>query len=89
MSYHTPMIHLNGTSKNDLVECLDQLYDAVNKAYYLTRPCSPNMRDYYPYSDGQARYEAARERIRGWQVALDAILKDIEADVQAIEESDK
>lgn len=83
---HIPMIHLNGTSRERLLEHLENLYVYIHDADTTLRECYPNMRDYYPFPDGQARYDAARERVNGWQRLLDSIRTDIEADIAAIEE---
>jgi hypothetical protein len=49
---HGPLIHLNGTSPERLLEALDEAYEALDNAMEKLAACAPNMRDYYPLPDG-------------------------------------
>jgi hypothetical protein len=42
-----PTIHLNGTSKQDLMDELEHANHALGKAYAALKCCAPNGRDYY------------------------------------------
>lgn len=52
-----PTIHLNGTSKRELLDQLSDVSDALNTAYGALKRAAPNGRDYYP--QGAAAMEAA------------------------------
>lgn len=43
-----PLIHLNGTGRNELTRQLEEARDAVYTAILKLRDASPNARDYYP-----------------------------------------
>ena len=45
-----PTIHMNGTSKKELLEALEAAYMAIGEAKNALRLTSPNGRDYYPQS---------------------------------------
>jgi len=72
-----PLIHLNGTSKDSLVEDLCNASQALNDAYDALKRTAPNGRDYYPL--GAIAFEKAiaehNERLR----SLDAIKAEIDA----------
>lgn len=44
----TPIIHLNGTSKERLFEARECVYHALCNLYALMAEIAPNGRDYYP-----------------------------------------
>lgn len=61
-----PTIHLNGSSKQVLMDDLLAAHRAIGVALNKMRQCTPNGRDYYPQGDGvteKARAEHA-ERCR-------------------------
>jgi len=43
-----PTIHMNGTSKKELLEALQTAYLAIGEAKKALAQTSPNGRDYYP-----------------------------------------
>lgn len=43
-----PLCHLNGTSKKELLEQLENAYTAIGDAYDVLKRAAPNARDYYP-----------------------------------------
>lgn len=43
-----PTIHLNGTSKNELLEAIGDALSALAKAKQALGGTAPNARDYYP-----------------------------------------
>lgn len=47
MSLEVPTIHLNGTSKKELLQNIDNAFDKLNDAIYALCECAPNGRDYY------------------------------------------
>jgi len=47
-----PTVHLNGTSKESLVEQLSEANNAVQDALKALGQANPHMRDYYVQEDG-------------------------------------
>ena len=71
-----PTIHLNGTSKKNLIQALCQASHALDAAYGALKETSPNGRDYYPQGPeafGQAVTEHCSRLSR-----LDAIKDEID-----------
>lgn len=62
----TPTIHLNGTSKEALLEQWEEAYNALRIAIEKLAAAAPNGRDYYPQGpDAFAKAtEEHRERLR-------------------------
>ncbi len=54
-----PTIHLNGTSKESLIESLCEASQAIELAYKALKQTAPHGRDYYPQGP-----EAIREAIK-------------------------
>lgn len=46
----TPMIHLNGTSRETLIDQHKLAIDKIEEALQALEGCAPNARDYYLYS---------------------------------------
>lgn len=47
-----PIIHLNGTSKKDLVDQYENAIQALEEALQVVLKSAPNGRDYYPLGEG-------------------------------------
>lgn len=47
-----PTIHLNGTSKDHLLEAWEKAHAALTEAIKAMAEASPNARDYYPQGPG-------------------------------------
>ena len=78
-----PTIHMNGTSKEALVEALSEAYRAVNEAGRKLAEAYPNGRDYYPQGAGaintaMKEHESRMERLR-------SVAKELEEIVVAID----
>jgi hypothetical protein len=58
----TPTIHLNGTSRDELVRQYTAALDAIFAAIEAVNAMAPNGRDYYPQGD-DAYSTARREHI--------------------------
>ncbi len=54
-----PTIHLNGTSKANLIEPLCEASQSLDLAYEALKRTGPNGRDYYP--QGQAAQAGCRQ----------------------------
>jgi hypothetical protein len=81
---HGPLIHLNGTSPERLLEALDEAYAALDTAIEKLAACAPNMRDYYPLPDGVeifnqdvAEHRAMLSQLRTMQSTLEQVSESI------------
>lgn len=70
-----PSIHMNGTSRAELLAGYVEAIDALDEAIAALRRAAPNGRDYYPQSP-QA-YPQARDEHLARLAALDAIRQDL------------
>lgn len=75
-----PTIHLNGTSKNDLLDQYCDVGHALNAAIEKMCQNGPNGRDYYP--QGSMAFETARAE----HTARMQKLIEVRAEVNAIAE---
>lgn len=64
----TPIIHLNGSSAESLLEDNAQAHHAVRKAIEALAAVAPNARDYYPKGDDA--YRSARREHEERMLAL-------------------
>ena len=79
-----PTIHLNGTSKERLIESLCNASNALNDAYSALKETAPNGRDYYPQGP-QALKQATDEHMLRLR-KLDAVKAEIDALTLAIDQ---
>ena len=77
-----PTVHLNGTSRDDLVEQRLAIVDALRLVANAIADGWPNGRDYYP--QGQDAIQAARELWRGRLDTLAFMRQEIEDEARAI-----
>lgn len=77
-----PLVHLNGSGKNRLIDDLCEVSQALNEAYRVMRGMHPNGRDYYPL--GAVAMGKAEAEHRSRQERLDAIKAEIDAIAEAI-----
>jgi hypothetical protein len=78
-----PTIHLNGTSKQSLIDGLCDASDALNTAYEALKQTAPNGRDYY--TQGPQALAAATDEHLDRLRRLDAIKAEIDALTLAID----
>jgi len=78
-----PCIHLNGTSKERLIESLCAASQALDLAYSALKQTAPNGRDYYPIGPGALERATAEHfgRLR----KLDDVKKEIDEITVAID----
>jgi hypothetical protein len=76
-----PTVHLNGTSKDALLEQFCDAIDAVHEAGKKLAAACPNARDYYPQGN-----EATSEAMRQHEARM-LKLKSVADDLQAIAEA--
>lgn len=72
-----PTVHLNGTSREALLDSYEQAGRAIDAALLALSDASPNARDYYPQGDGAFQTAVAQHRAR--YDALWAVKLEIEA----------
>lgn len=77
-----PTIHLNGTSKQRLIDDLVEAGSAIQLAQKALAAAGPNGRDYYP--QGPAAFTAAVDEHDSRLDRLRSVYKEIEALVLAI-----
>lgn len=56
-----PTVHLNGTSREDLLEAIEQAYLAVSEAQSKLAQTAPNARDYYPQREYPQSFHTAQD----------------------------
>jgi hypothetical protein len=79
-----PVVHLNGTSKQDLLKAMEGAYSALGDAYDKLREMAPNARDYYV--TGPDAYARAAKEHRHRMMRVDAIRTEIEALVGSVDD---
>jgi hypothetical protein len=70
-----PMVHLNGTSRDELESQLAKAEGAVRLAIDAVAECSPNARDYYPLGD--TAFPMARDQHRSRLQRLEAVRAEL------------
>lgn len=78
-----PIIHLNGTSAERLVEALSNTYSALFDAYDKLRQCAPNGRDYYQ-EPGRMQLAEAQHTRR--QHLIWNLMDELEREMELIQE---
>lgn len=78
-----PTIHLNGTSKESLIEALCVASSALDDAYEAIKKTAPNGRDYYP--QGPAALATAEKEHSDRLRAVDAVKKQLDEMILKIE----
>ena len=77
-----PCIHMNGTSKQDLSDALEDAHDAIMDAISKLRKSAPNGRDYYVYDN--AAYGIAAQQHYDRMKRLDSVQKELDAIIGGI-----
>jgi hypothetical protein len=78
-----PTVHLNGTAKSDLIEQLEQAYDALATAQIKLSEAEPNGRDFYPQGpnviiEAVGQHVERLQKIRSVQAEINAILEAVQ-----------
>jgi hypothetical protein len=76
-----PTIHLNGTSRKELLSQFCEAHSAIGRAIDAMHKATPHGRDYYPQGDG------AIDRARTDHASRIAKLAEVQAEILAIGES--
>lgn len=77
-----PIVHLNGTSAESLLEERGNAWNAINEAYAALRRMAPNARDYYPGQPGLFE-QAVAQHTRRLQ-ALHDVMDELEMECDSI-----
>ena len=72
-----PSVHLNGTSRDELVNQAADAADALRQAVIALERTAPNSRDYY--TQGDSAYSIARQEYEERVRAVRAVLVEIVA----------
>ena len=80
-----PRVHLNGTSRRELTEQIENAYSALGVAYDAMRGMAPNGRDYYVYNDGMATLRKAEDQHRARLVAIEGLRRELEMMIEKLE----
>lgn len=80
-----PTIHLNGTSRDRLIEDLSEAYYALGKAMSALRVATPNGRDYYP--QGPQAYGEALDEHLARLGKIEEVRKELEALIEGIDKA--
>lgn len=78
-----PSVHLNGTSKRELLEQLEHAHLAVSKAMIELTKAAPNARDYYVKADTQA-FNKAMDQHCARMKSLKSVLDELEEIAEAL-----
>jgi hypothetical protein len=76
-----PIVHLNGTSRGELVEQRIEVGHKVREALKALAEAFPNARDYYLVDGLLAKAREQHERRR---LALQGVLNEMEAEVEQL-----
>jgi hypothetical protein len=81
MEAKPPMVHLNGTSRDDLLDVREKAYFALSEAFDALRQIAPNGRDYYPYGPGalEAAIDLNMSRMAAVQKVIDGLAEEMVA----------
>jgi hypothetical protein len=77
-----PTVHLNGTSKDELLEQIEEAYAAIGTAVKALAKMGPNGRDYYvqkdnPIYQAQDQHSARMKKLLDVQRELEALVEGI------------
>lgn len=78
----TPTVHLNGTSKEELVQGRIAVIEAAQALRDALQRAAPNARDYYPQGDDA--YKLARAAWTERQLMIDKLIDDVQMDAMKI-----
>lgn len=82
-----PIVHMNGSGRAGLLEPIFDAAMAGRRFADAIAATAPNMRDFYPLQDGAERYKTARAEHVARIAAIRAILVDLEAIAEHLQEA--
>ena len=80
-----PTVHMNGTSKNELLDQLSSVYEALDNVLDVMRNASPNGRDYYTQEHGSFEKAVTEHRHRALKVY--AVRDEVETLIYCIDDA--
>ena len=83
MSPVIPIVHLNGSGREALINLRLDYYRKLGEAREALAEMAPHGRDYYPIP---GLYELAREQHDRRMAAINTLHEDIEAEILAIQD---
>lgn len=78
-----PVVHLNGTPADRLIEDLCNAHYAIRQAYDELKKCAPNGRDYYVHAEQDALKIATNEHLDRLR-RLDSVMQEVSTLAEAI-----
>ena len=72
-----PLVHMNGTSKEDLLDGYQKAWEALSRASDALAATSPHARDYYPKENGNREYGYAYRQHLDRMCAIEVIMDEI------------
>ena len=78
-----PCVHLNGTSKQELMDNLESIHTALEKARDALKAAAPNGRDYYL---GTVTIKQAQDQQIARMRAIDDLQRGIETEMEMIDQ---
>lgn len=79
-----PVVHINGTSAEQLIELRSTVYDRLYEVSDALAQMAPNGRDYYP--DGPSLFESANEQHARRLQAIRQLMDEMTAEIEHITE---
>ena len=80
-----PTVHLNGTSREELVSLRLDAVDAIRQAVVALRKAAPHARDYYVQDPNT--YQAAREVWEARQDRLEDVAEELRSEALEIQDA--
>jgi hypothetical protein len=78
-----PVVNINGTSRQELVDVRVEAIDAIRGAIKAISDCSPNGRDYQTAAKGE--FEIARKKYVERFLFLNRLINELEEEAIAIQ----
>lgn len=79
----TPTVHLNGTSRESLIEALCEASNKLDEAYRAIKQTAPNGRDWYPQGPDALKQATSEHMAR--LARVDAVKDEIDELIRAID----
>jgi len=83
MGIQIPVIHLNGTSKQELLRLYDDAFTKLESAYQALKQAAPNGRDYYIISP--RAISSAQSDHQNWLRMIDSVKGELEEMMKGID----
>lgn len=81
-----PTVHLNGTSKDELITGFANQYEALTAALRCMERYAPNARDYYILKEGGSKFIAATAAHTKRLEAIEQMREDLYAMLEKVQD---